>query len=378
MPFVVKRDDLHRAQSSLLLTPKLRTGDDDWKPSVSPAASGVTIAAKIWLASMPRVMLFDWSLKGNGRTQLQPTMKNKAVRLFTVLICCLAIPLVASAAQDNDKKKKQGQPQHQQAAHPVQPGAKHQNAGNQNMMNKGNKGFNNPNRPGNPNIANQGNKPKKNFNNPNNPNNPNIAKKGNKGINNPNKPNIANKGKNLPNNPNKIASGQANKARWQTKHFDNIAKGPTANVKSVTFQNNYKITGAENWQGAHYAAFRDYHSEWHDHDWWHNHYGSNVVLISGGWYFLNPLGYWAPAWGYNPSQAYYPYNGPIYAYRNLPPDQVIANVQASLQEQGFYAGEVDGLLGPLTQEALVNFQNSNDLAPTGSIDEPTLDALGMS
>lgn len=31
-----------------------------------------------------------------------------------------------------------------------------------------------------------------------------------------------------------------------------------------------------------------------------------------------------PAWGYNPAQAYYPYNGPIYAYHNLPPDQVIA------------------------------------------------------
>jgi hypothetical protein len=145
----------------------------------------------------------------------------------------------------------------------------------------------------------------------------------------------------------------------------------------VTFQKNYKIQGAQHWQGAHYAAFRNYNSEWHDHSWWHNHYGRNLVLIGGGWYFLNN-GFWAPAWGYNPAQAYYPYNGPIYAYRNLPPDQVIANVQASLQEQGYYTGEVDGLLGPLTQEALVNFQNANDLAPTGSIDEPTLDALGMS
>jgi hypothetical protein len=310
-------------------------------------------------------------------------MKNKAFRLFTVLICCLAVPLVASAAQDNNKKKKQGQ-QQQQAQHPGQPGGKHQNAGNQNMMNKGNKGLNNPN---NPNMANQGkkgNKGNKGLNNPNNPNNPNVvnkgnkANKGNKGFNNPNNPNMANKGKNLPNNANKFAGGKGNKGNWQTKHFDNIAKGPNKNIKSVTFQNNYKIKGAEHWQGAHYAAFRDYHSEWHDHDWWHNHYGRNLVLIGGGWYFLNPLGFWAPAWGYNPAQAYYPYNGPIYAYRNLPPDQVIANVQANLQEQGYYTGDVDGLLGPLTQEALVNFQNTNGLAPTGSIDEPTLDALGMS
>jgi hypothetical protein len=290
-------------------------------------------------------------------------MRHKAVRSFTVFICCLAIPLVASAEGQDNKKKKQGQ-QHQQAQRPSQPGGKYQNMGNQN---KGKKGFNNPNKPYNPNVANQGNKGNKGykgFNNPNNPNNQNIANKGNKG-------------KNLPNNPNKIAGGQANKAKWETKHYDNIARGPKTNINSVTYQNNYHIHGAENWQGAHYAAFRDYHCEWHDHDWWHANYGANLVLIAGGWYFLNH-GFWAPAWGYNPAQAYYPYNGPIYAYHNLPPDQVIANVQANLQQQGYYTGEVDGLLGPLTQEALVNYQNSNGLAPTGSIDEPTLDALGMS
>lgn len=290
-------------------------------------------------------------------------MRQKAVRSFTVFICCLAIPLVAFAEGQDNKKKKQGQ-QHQQAQRPGQPGGKHQNVGNQN---KGNKGFNNPNKPYNPNVTSQGNKGNKGyegFNNPNNPNNQNIANKGNKG-------------KNLPNNPNKIAGGQANKAKWETKHYNNIASGPKTNIQSVTYQNNYHIHGAENWHGEHYAAFRDYHCEWHDHDWWHAHYGANLVLIAGGWYFLNH-GFWAPAWGYNSAQAYYPYNGPIYAYHNLPPDQVIANVQANLQQQGYYTGEVDGLLGPLTQEALVNFQNSNGLAPTGSIDEPTLGALGMS
>jgi len=290
-------------------------------------------------------------------------MRQKAVRSFTVFICCLAIPLVAFAEGQDNKKKKQGQ-QHQQAQRPGQPGGKHQNVGNQN---KGNKGFNNPNKPYNPNVTSQGNKGNKGyegFNNPNNPNNQNIANKGNKG-------------KNLPNNPNKIAGGQANKAKWETKHYNNIASGPKTNIQSVTYQNNYHIHGAENWHGEHYAAFRDYHCEWHDHDWWHANYGANLVLIAGGWYFLNH-GFWAPAWGYNSAQAYYPYNGPIYAYHNLPPDQVIANVQANLQQQGYYTGEVDGLLGPLTQEALVNFQNSNGLAPTGSIDEPTLGALGMS
>jgi peptidoglycan hydrolase-like protein with peptidoglycan-binding domain len=35
---------------------------------------------------------------------------------------------------------------------------------------------------------------------------------------------------------------------------------------------------------------------------------------------------------------------------------VIADVQAELQEMGYYKGEVDGLLGPLTREALTAYQ----------------------
>ena len=65
----------------------------------------------------------------------------------------------------------------------------------------------------------------------------------------------------------------------------------------------------------------------------------------GAPYFWN-AGYWFPAWGYYPN-AYYAWDGPIYAYNDLPPDQVTANVQAALQQQGYYHGDVDGLIGPL-------------------------------
>jgi len=52
-------------------------------------------------------------------------------------------------------------------------------------------------------------------------------------------------------------------------------------------------------------------------------------------------------------------------------------VQASLQEMGYYKGEVDGLLGPLTREALTSYQSDNGLYTTATIDEPTLDSLGL-
>ena len=56
---------------------------------------------------------------------------------------------------------------------------------------------------------------------------------------------------------------------------------------------------------------------------------------------------------------------------------MIADVQAELQEQGYYTGEVDGLLGPLTRQALTAYQADHGLYTTAVIDEPTLDAMGL-
>jgi peptidoglycan hydrolase-like protein with peptidoglycan-binding domain len=61
----------------------------------------------------------------------------------------------------------------------------------------------------------------------------------------------------------------------------------------------------------------------------------------------------------------------------MDPAQVVANVQAALQEQGYYHGEVDGILGPETRAGLAEFQSAQGLEPTGTVDEPTLQTLGM-
>ena len=53
------------------------------------------------------------------------------------------------------------------------------------------------------------------------------------------------------------------------------------------------------------------------------------------------------------------------------------NVQSALQEQGYYQGEIDGILGPQTRAALAEFQSAQGLEPTGTVDEPTLETLGM-
>src|SRR6266567_2625784 len=131
------------------------------------------------------------------------------------------------------------------------------------------------------------------------------------------------------NKPAEYVAGKPGKAGvaagkpFKSQHF-NVAKQPNmAKAPPVKFQQGRHIEGSEHWQGQHYTAFRNYHAEWHDQGWWQNHYRNNIVFVFGAPYFFN-AGYWYPAWGYSPN-AYYAWDGPVYAYNHLPPDQVIAN-----------------------------------------------------
>ena len=156
----------------------------------------------------------------------------------------------------------------------------------------------------------------------------------------------------------------------------NLSKQPnTAKAPPVKFQQGRHIQGSQNWHGQQYTVFRNYSSQWHNQNWWHNHYRNNIVFVFGAPYYWN-AGYWFPAWGYYPN-AYYAWDGPVYGYNHLPPDQVIANVQATLQQQGYYQGEVDGLIGPLTRGAVADYQRDHGLYITSAIDQPTLQSLGM-
>jgi len=125
----------------------------------------------------------------------------------------------------------------------------------------------------------------------------------------------------------------------------------------------------------HDEASRRHWHEWHDRNWWHDHCNT-IVFVNTGYYFLE-AGYWYPAYGYDPTQSYYDYDGPIYTYGNLLPDEVIANVQTALQDAGYYYGPISGSLSVDTRAAIANFQRDYSLPITGAIDEPTVQALGL-
>lgn len=52
-------------------------------------------------------------------------------------------------------------------------------------------------------------------------------------------------------------------------------------------------------------------------------------------------------------------------------------MQQRLNQQGFSAGDVDGIWGPNTSAALMRFQRRNGLQPTGKLDQRALAALGV-
>src|SRR5438270_1484516 len=137
----------------------------------------------------------------------------------------------------------------------------------------------------------------------------------------------------------------------------------------VAFNNGNAVTLAD--------AQRHFHDfgRGHDRDWWHRR--CHTIILIGGGFWAWDAGWWYPALGYDPSYSNYAYDGPIYGYDGLPPDQVIANVQGALQELGYFPYAVDGVLGPSTQQAVADYQRDQGLSITGAIDRPTLLSLGF-
>ena len=78
---------------------------------------------------------------------------------------------------------------------------------------------------------------------------------------------------------------------------------------------------------------------------------------------------------------YYPYyleaGVPVYVSYAANGGDTVASVQQALQQAGYYQGAVDGEFGPMTSQAIANYQNDQGLAPTGQINDALIDSLGL-
>ncbi len=131
-----------------------------------------------------------------------------------------------------------------------------------------------------------------------------------------------------------------------------------------------------------------------DHVW----RGHHCRFINGSWVIFD-FGFdpWWPYW-------YYPYDYYAYDYCGYPygydpgyydsgadqneeyygqngygdaADSTVAAAQQRLAREGYYRGQIDGVIGPETRRAVARYQSSRGLRVTGSLTTDTLEALGL-
>ncbi|HYR58280.1 MAG TPA: peptidoglycan-binding domain-containing protein, partial [Chthoniobacteraceae bacterium] len=109
----------------------------------------------------------------------------------------------------------------------------------------------------------------------------------------------------------------------------------------------------------------------HDHFFNHHRFhwsGTNWVIIDSG--FGYPYDYYPNYYESYPDEYAATYSADT-------SDSLSADVQRALAEQGYYRGDVDGDVGPLTRNAIASYQRDHRLPVTGSITRSLLDSLGM-
>ncbi len=141
-----------------------------------------------------------------------------------------------------------------------------------------------------------------------------------------------------------------------------------AHGNSVGRAHAWHYNGNGNWHDPHGSGHWD-HGDWHHGDRDHHR------RFSFGFF-----PYWYPGYGYYDYG--YPYYGdyPDY-YPEYPSDygsRAVSGavfVQDALARRGYYDGQVDGVIGSQTRNAIREFQHDNGLAVTGRINSQLVQAL---
>jgi hypothetical protein len=127
---------------------------------------------------------------------------------------------------------------------------------------------------------------------------------------------------------------------------------------------------------------------WHGH---HYHWNDGAWVIVNDGYYPWDDSYYAPVspdvypdmsyeYGDTPSNAGAPVPPPNVPAGSASPsnsESIAADVQQGLASRGYYDGQIDGIVGDGTREAIADFQKDNNLPITGYITKSLLNALGL-
>lgn len=129
---------------------------------------------------------------------------------------------------------------------------------------------------------------------------------------------------------------------------------------NIAFGGSSRYSGTRNGGNNHGTYAFASHAGWnHGHEYyWHGHH---YRWYGNGWYMLDLYPFAA---GY--------YYGPGYNS-----DSLAVQVQQDLEHDGYYEGPIDGIVGPVTSNAIAAYQQDNGLPVTGAINGPLLQSMGL-
>jgi hypothetical protein len=168
---------------------------------------------------------------------------------------------------------------------------------------------------------------------------------------------------------------------------DGTGGGRNGNNLPSNWRNHVAAQHSGNWQ-RNWDRSRDH--VWHGHHcrfingswvifdfgfypWWP--YGYPYDYYADDYYYGYPYGYdpgYYDSGGYQ-SDGYYGQNG----YGDESADSTVAAAQQQLARQGYYRGQIDGILGAGTRAAIAQYQSNHGLHVTGALSSDTLQALGL-
>lgn len=79
--------------------------------------------------------------------------------------------------------------------------------------------------------------------------------------------------------------------------------------------------------------------------------------------------------GYSDDSGYY--GGPRYGRDAIQNSSTVAQVQRTLAREGYYKGDIDGIMGPRTYYAIRTYQRAHNLRVDGAINEQLLGNMGL-
>jgi hypothetical protein len=176
----------------------------------------------------------------------------------------------------------------------------------------------------------------------------------------------------------------------RAQRFSNVRSGGgqvrNGNNLPTNWRNHVVAQHSANWQ-------RNWDRS-RDHVW----RGHHCRFINGSWViFAFGFDPWWPYW-------YYPYDYYAYDYYGYPygydpgyydsgadqneeyygqngygdyADSTVVAAQQQLARQGYYRGQIDGVVGPETRRAVARYQSRHGLRVTGALTADTLEALGL-